>query len=159
MAVVGLLHDVLKHPAFPERVTRGLEYLATLTEDAFSGLASGEVRRVELEGAALFALHQVYETRGLDQAEFEAHRRYIDIQFVFEGREAVQLAFLDEAVPLTGYDTQRDFRLYRVDDFSTICLKKGMACILYPTDLHAPCLDFQGRGLIKKTVVKVRVDP
>jgi len=159
MAVVGLLHDVLKNQRFPEQITQGLMYLATLTQEAFNGLAPGEVRRVELEGEALFALHQVYETKGLDQAEFEAHRRYIDIQYVFEGQETVQLAFIDDASPVSAYDAEKDFRLYTASDCSSIALKKGMACILYPADLHAPCLDFQGRGLIKKTVVKVRVDP
>lgn len=156
MAVVGLLHDVLRNQAFPELITRGLMYLATLGEDAFSGLGLGEVRRVELEGDALFALHQVYETRDHDQARFEAHQRYIDIQYVFEGRETVRLASIDDAMPETGYDKEKDFRLYHVDDYSSICLKKGMVCILYPADLHAPGLDLQGKAIIKKSVLKVR---
>jgi len=159
MAVVGLLHDVLKHQAFPELITRGLKYLTTLSEDAFSGLASGEVRRVDLQGEALFALHQVYETRAPDQARFEAHQRYIDIQYVFEGHETLQLACIDAATPVSGYDTEKDFRLYTAADCSSISLNKGMACILYPTDLHAPGLDFQGRSLIKKTVIKARINP
>jgi YhcH/YjgK/YiaL family protein len=159
MAVVGYLHEVMKNQVFPEHITRGLMYLATLTDDAYSALAPGDVRRVELEGDSLFALNQVYETRDLDQAKFEAHQRYVDIQYMYEGHETVQLAFIDDAVPLTDYDKEKDFRLYHVDDYSSVCLKKGVVCILYPTDLHAPCLDYRSRGLVKKTVIKVRVDP
>lgn len=159
MAVVGLLQDVLKHQAFPERITRGLEYLATLTEDAFSGLALGEVRRVDLQGDDLFALNQVYETRDHDQAKFESHRRYIDIQYVFEGHETLRLACIDDATPVTEFDAEKDFRLYDAGDYSTISFQKGMVCILYPADLHAPCLHWQGHSLIKKTVIKVRINP
>ena len=45
-----------------------------------------------------------------------------------------------------------------MDDYSSICLQKGMVCILYPTDLHAPCLDLQGKAMIKKSVLKVRIE-
>ncbi|MEN6472908.1 MAG: YhcH/YjgK/YiaL family protein [Syntrophaceae bacterium] len=159
MAVIGNLHEVLKNHVFPEHITKGLMYLATLTEDAFSALAPGEVRRVDLQGEALFALNQVYETRDLDQAKFEAHRRYIDIQYVFEGHETLRLACIDGATPVTEFDEEKDFRLYDAGDYSTISFQKGMVCILYPADLHAPCLDWQGRSLIKKTVIKVRVNP
>jgi len=69
------------------------------------------------------------------------------------------LAFIDDATPVTEFDAEKDFRLYTAVDCSSIALKKGMVSILYPTDLHAPCLDFQGRSLIKKTVIKVRINP
>jgi YhcH/YjgK/YiaL family protein len=79
---------------------------------------------------------------------------------VFEGHETLRLAFIDDATPVTEFDAEKDFRLYAAaGDYSSISLKKGMVSILYPTDLHAPCLDFQGRGLIKKTVIKVRINP
>ncbi|HQP32312.1 MAG TPA: YhcH/YjgK/YiaL family protein [Deltaproteobacteria bacterium] len=108
MAVVGLLHDVLGNQAFSELIARGLKYLATLGEDAFSGLALGEVMREVLQGDALVALHQAYETRGPDQARFEAHQRSIDIQYLFEGRETLRLASLDDATPLSAYDAEKD---------------------------------------------------
>jgi YhcH/YjgK/YiaL family protein len=59
---------------------------------------------------------------------------------------------------MSGYDNEKDFRLYHVEDYSSICLKQGMVCILYPTDLHAPGLDFLGKAMIKKCVLKVRVE-
>jgi biofilm protein TabA len=159
MAVVGYLHEVMRNHVFPEKISTGLKYLANLEGGAFSGISAGEVRRVDLEGEALFALHQVYQTKPHDQARFEAHRRYIDIQYIYEGHETLKLASFDDASPLTEYDMEKDFSLYRVNDCSSISLKQGMVCILYPTDLHAPCLDYQGRNLIKKTVVKVLINP
>lgn len=155
MAVIGYLHDVLRNHVFPEQISTGLKYLADLKGGAFNGISAGEVKRVDLEGEALFALNQVYETKPHDQARFEAHRRYIDVQYIYAGHETLKLASFDDASPLTEYDTEKDFSLYRVDDCSSISFKQGMVCILYPEDLHAPCLDYQARGLVKKTVIKV----
>ena len=79
------------------------------------------------KGDALFVLNQVYETRDPDQARFESHRRYIDIQYVFEGHETLRLAFIDDATPVTEFDAEKDFRLYAAaGDYSSISLKKGM---------------------------------
>jgi biofilm protein TabA len=159
MACIGALPDIMKNHVFPEHISKGLRYLITLEASAFTGISAGEVKRVELAGDILFALNQVYETKAHDQEKFEAHRRYIDIQYIYEGHETLKLAFFENVAPLTEYDAEKDFSLYRVDTYSTISFKQGMVCILFPEDIHAPGLEFQGRGMIKKTVVKVRVNP
>lgn len=156
MAIIGYVQDVLHNHAPTDDIKAGLAYLSTLTAETFAGLSPGATRRVELKGDALYAMHQVYATKGPDQEKFEAHRRYIDIQYVFEGHETIKIAALRDASPLTDYDAEKDFALFRVGDHSTLALHPGMVAIFFPEDVHAPGLDFRGMGLIRKTVVKVR---
>jgi len=158
MAIIGYVQDILRDQAPRADIKAGLAYLSTLTAESFAGLSPGETRRVEIKGDALYAVQQVYATRGPDQEKFEAHRGYIDIQYVFEGYEMIKIAALTDASPLTDYDAEKDFALFRVSDHSTFAMHPGMVAIFFPEDVHAPGLDFRGRGMVRKTVVKVRVN-
>ncbi len=48
--------------------------------------------RHDLDGDDLFALVQEYTTRAADECVWEAHRRYIDVQFVVTGAERMGVA-------------------------------------------------------------------
>ena len=102
----------------------------------------------------------VYETRSPRQALPEAHRKFVDVQYIVSGVEWIgyaPLAAQDEAKP---YDEERDIIFYRAET-SLVAMDAGMFAIFYPEDLHMPGIDRDnpGGGLpsveIKKVVVKV----
>ncbi len=62
------------------------------------GIESLPIGRTTLDGDLLYALTQEYETKPVHEGKFEAHRRYIDIQFVLAGEEVMGYAPLDQLI-------------------------------------------------------------
>lgn len=157
MAIFGNIHDISKRIGFDNRIVDGLTYLMELAPDSFSELTEGEPQKILLDGDRLLAINQVYRTKPLTEAKFEGHRRYIDLQYVFDGFETIQSGSLADCRPDSEYDEKNDVQFFTSDFFSPIALKANMVCLLYPEDIHAPGLILDKSGMVKKSVVKVLI--
>ena len=114
--------------------------------------------RHDIEGDDCFALVQTYLTRPLAQAKFEAHRQYIDIQFLQAGRETLLWSPLDALTRVTEpYAAERDIVFFaNPTHWTPIHLTAGQFSIFFPTDGHAPGLECNGSAEVRKIVIKVR---
>ena len=102
---------------------------------------------------------QAYTTRKVNENGFEAHRKYIDIQFLLQGREEIRVRPLTSLSVTQLYDDSRDV-LFAADDGAPsihLPLGDGFFVILYPQDAHTPQLALNQPQLVKKVVVKVPV--
>ncbi|HCN77160.1 MAG TPA: YhcH/YjgK/YiaL family protein [Verrucomicrobiales bacterium] len=115
--------------------------------------------RHDLAGDECFALVQAYDTKPLSEALFEAHRKYIDVQYLHSGCETLlwtPLAAMREET--MAYDESKDAALWRLIPESTpLRMSAGHFAIFYPQDAHAPCIEWQRREAVFKVVVKVAV--
>jgi YhcH/YjgK/YiaL family protein len=103
---------------------------------------------------------QRYRTKPVTDAVWEAHRRYIDIQYVAEGNERIGYAHLDDELPVRKvYDAEKDYALYEANgDF--LAVTAGSFAIFAPHDIHAPGLAINGPESLSdvcKVVVKCRL--
>src|SRR5262245_24247066 len=64
--------------------------------------------RIELDGDKVYAMIQHYNTRPKEQGKWEAHRKYIDVQYVAEGQELMGYADLS-FLKVGDYVEERDF--------------------------------------------------
>ena len=120
-------------------------------------LAEGETRRQELRNG-VHAMESVYRTRTRGDCFFESHRRYIDVQALVEGEEAVEVTGIDRLRVSVDYMPDKDLVKYADSDFaSRLRLVPGEVAILFPPDGHMPCLRIADPVLVRKTVVKVPV--
>ena len=55
-----------------------------------------------------FVLIQKYDSKEPDAARFEAHRDYVDIQYVVEGMESIESAAVTAMTVTENYDPERD---------------------------------------------------
>jgi biofilm protein TabA len=130
--------------------------LGALREGLFKDAPDG---RYEIDGDRVYALVQRYTTRPLEQCKFESHRKYIDVQMVVSGEEAMGHAPIAKLTPSTAYDETKDFSLYQPFDGGTrLRLAGGEFAIFYPSDGHMPCLEAGAPSAVVKIVVKVRVE-
>lgn len=131
-------------------VVRAIEFLR---ERFTPTLADG---RYELDGDRLFALVQRYETRLFDDCVWEAHRRYLDVQFVAAGVERMGVAHISRMHEVQPYSPERDVTLFHGDgDFFTV--EAGGLAVFFPHDVHMPQLAAGAKALVHKVVVKVAV--
>ncbi|RJQ52860.1 MAG: DUF386 domain-containing protein [Desulfobacteraceae bacterium] len=157
MSIFGYIDEIEKNVQFNHSILEGLNYLRNLTSDSFSKLKHGDSQKIPLDGDRLFSLNQIYTTRSMDQARFEGHRKYIDLQYLFEGFETIRSSSLKDCRPQGEYDAKNDVQFFTSDFFTPIHLKPNMVCILYPDDIHAPGLILNSSGFVKKAVIKVSV--
>ncbi len=157
MAVVGKLEDLIRRGRLNDRLLAGLHYLAELRTGFLDKKDIGYRHQIELVEGELSAIHQVYETRPVGQVRLEAHRRFVDIQFIHDGEEIIRLAPLAGARITIQYDESNDVAFFEADASAELLMRPGMAVVFYPDDLHAPGLHLAGRSLVRKTVVKAAV--
>ena len=116
--------------------------------------------RHEIDGDQVFALVERYHTKPLENGLFEAHRKYIDVQFLYSGRETIlwtPLALMQEET--RSYDAVKDIAKWKlVPDYTPLHLSAGHMVVLYPQDAHAPTLEWGQSEQVFKVVVKVAVE-
>ncbi len=125
---------------------------------AFDGTQA--LGRHDIDGDAAFALVQTYTTKPIDSAKFEAHRKYIDVQYVHSGREIILWAPLAAMQEQTmAYDEAKEAALWKlVPDVTPLHLSAGHFAILYPQDAHAPCIEWDAVTVVLKVVIKIAVE-
>lgn len=123
------------------------------------GLAEKDNGRYDVDADDLFYIVDRYQTQPIETGRLEAHRKYVDIQFVAEGEELLGFAPLDNLEIDQAYDEAKDCAFYKVPEkISTLNLKAGMFCILFGADAHMPSRQLNGPSQVLKVVVKVRID-
>jgi len=115
--------------------------------------------RHEIDSDRAFALCSSYQTRDPGTFEPEAHRKYLDVQYLISGQETILWTPLDETGPeVAPYDANKDITFYQRNARSRpIELGAGHFAIFFPLDAHQPGCHVDGPGAVKKVVVKIAV--
>lgn len=132
----------------PPRVRQALEYLRTTDMRAVA------LGRHEIDGDRLFALVQEYQTRVPADCIWEAHRKYVDVQYIVRGSERMGYAPIADMVPRIDYDAEKDVALFEPGT-RFVTLNAGMFAIFGPNDVHSPGGAAGEPQPVRKVVVKV----
>ena len=132
------------------RFQRAFDYLRQ------TDLAALPVGRYELDGKNLYVLIQEYSTKLPGTGKWEAHQRYIDVQYIVHGTEKMGYAML-KRMQLGAYDPVKDFQAMSGEGDSLV-LQDGDFMVLWPNDGHMPGMAIDGSTLVKKAVVKIAID-
>jgi biofilm protein TabA len=92
----------------------------------------------------------------LDQAKWESHRNYIDLQYVISGKEKIGVAPVSTATVVKPYEVANDAANYTAEGTYHIA-SPGTFFLFFPTDAHRPGIKVDGYDKIKKLVIKIRV--
>ena len=108
-----------------------------------------------LDGEDLFVTKFHLETVPMEQTFFEAHRKYLDIQVVTEGRERVDIAHPDS---LTLTENKGDFYGYTGQAEQSVILKPGNFLVVFPGDAHRLRIPVEQPGeAFTRVVFKIKV--
>lgn len=112
--------------------------------------------KYEIEGSNIYASIQTYETK--DYANYEAHRNYIDIQYMVKGSEKIGVTDLTNCNTCINYDEERDLEFFNINSKEEYYeLLEGQFMVFFPTDAHKPSIALDKKEFVKKVVVKVVV--
>ncbi|MBU1658150.1 YhcH/YjgK/YiaL family protein [bacterium] len=162
MAIFGTL-EIVKSQADKQKFAVAFEYLEKVLDvnsvehKRLNNYSLNAFEKIQLDDKN-FALEQVYDSKERDNCFFESHRQYIDVQFILEGEEIIEVSNSDILVVSFPYNEQMDLIKYEeITKASQIVLKKGDVAIFYPQDAHMPCVKVVDSVKVLKTVVKVAV--
>ena len=119
-------------------------------------LAEMEPGKYEIDGSNIYALVQSYETKPEEKGAWEAHRRYIDIQYLVSGTEKMGWANL-EAMTVCREYTETEDCLFLKGKGNFFLLEPKNFVIFMPQDVHMPGLTATNQQTVKKVVVKVKI--
>lgn len=134
-----------------EKLERAVEFIKNLDKNT---LVQGR-HEVDEE---FFYNYMEYEAKVPTDTRYETHRNYVDIQYIVEGHEQVDVSFeqyMEEDVP---YDAQKDIAFYKnPKKHFTRILGPGEFVVVLPHEFHKPGMKVGEDGRVKKIVGKVRV--
>ncbi|GAB4369760.1 MAG: YhcH/YjgK/YiaL family protein [Spirochaetales bacterium] len=134
-------------------LNKTLKYLAT-EKDVIKALPEG---KHPIDGDRVIIQVMTYDTKDLAQARFEAHRKYIDIQFVLDGKEACYARSLEGLEAAEPFNDEKDVGFFRGEGGAFLPLEPGVFTVFFPWDAHKPSCDWEGKHKVRKVVVKVKV--
>jgi YhcH/YjgK/YiaL family protein len=122
-------------------------------------LSKLEIKRHEIDGDNAYAPVSDYLTKNPQDAKFEAHRKYIDIQYIIDGQEQMTVAPIGKKKDtITPYDETKDVEFMTVADSSSYIATPKNFFIFFPSDIHRPSVKVNENSQVRKIVVKVKVD-
>lgn len=152
-----MIIDTLDHADCLNLGPRFAKAFAWLRDPANAALPAGHhVIETAPDGTeTLFANIQEYETRAPENCPLEFHRRYADIQFLFQGNEAIGWRPLTPDLAITKpYDEDADIG-FVAGAGTPIPFPKDGFFVLFPQDAHAPGQRTPAATRVKKAIVKV----
>lgn len=139
---------------YPGRWRAAFDFLA---DSRVGQLAPGNYELLP-DGEA-FAIVSEYEPRPADSCRFEAHRRYIDLQYIVEGRERMGIARPDGLSVVEPYVNDIEFYAAEGVDGATYAVADPQSFfVFFPDDPHRPSIkaDPADSAMVRKVVVKIK---
>jgi YhcH/YjgK/YiaL family protein len=117
------------------------EFLSTVTD-----------QRQELKGEQVYVTGFTYETLPKEDTFYEAHKRYLDIHLMLEGKERVDIA---HPADLQLFQQEGDFYAYHGEAEQSLLLTPGQFLVVFPGDAHRIKIQAEGPEKVTKAVFKV----
>lgn len=134
------------HPAFEKAFT-------FLRRDDLTELPA---EKYEIDGDRLFCMISKGPGRSRSEAKLEAHRKYIDIQYVIAGTDEMGFKPVAGCKMIdTDYDADKDIMFFKDKPDNWTPVPAGSFVIFFPQDAHAPLVS---EGEIHKAVLKIAVE-
>ncbi len=133
-----------------EKVKRAFEFIKS------TDLKSLKDGKIEIDGDNIFAIAQKYKTKDSDDGIWEAHRKYVDIQYMISGAENMGFVLADYLEISDKYNEADDVEILKgLGDF--VQVNEGEFVMFFPDDAHMPGLKIKENEEIRKVVVKIKI--
>ena len=148
--VFDVLENAEQYYCLHPRFRQAFEFLKTY---GIEGLEEGVYA---IDGRNIFAMVKNYQTRMPENGKWEAHKDYIDIQFMSAGEENMGYANRADMQEVEYIADKEQLVLKGEGQF--IKMKPNSFFILFRQDAHMPCMAIDQPKLVKKIIVKVRIE-
>lgn len=136
----------------PERWQNAFQYLKT------TDLTNAGLGKTALDGENLFASIAEYFPKKREEVRYESHQKYIDIQYVIKGEEIMGITTRDKVIVDEDYNEENDITFYKSESGDYRLATPRNFLVFFPEDMHRPSITTGDSVMVKKVVVKVKVE-
>ena len=151
-----MIYDKLDNISFYKGIStdiyEGLLFLNAASKDLENG--------VYVLNPRVKAIVSEYTTKKINEHGYEAHREYIDIQYLIFGEEKIYCLPLEYLKEIKPYNEEKDAAFYYKEasiNPQELLIGNGYFTVLYPQDGHMPQMCINEPNKVKKVVVKVKL--
>ncbi len=109
----------------------------------------------EIQGQDVYVIIARGDGVGRERAMLEAHRKYLDIQYVIDGTDTIGWLERDFVQRVKDpYDAEKDLEFFYDRPESWVQVPAGSFAVFLPQDIHAPLAT---TDYVHKAVVKVKL--
>ena len=147
-----MIYDQIKNLSSYRQILPGIAAVEAFLRD--TDILTLEAGKIQLGGGVVCNVNR-YEPKA--ESKWEAHRNYIDLQYVVRGAETMVYASLDDALDADEYNAEKDLQFFGgADRAVTMTFRDGDFALFFPQDVHMPGLkNEETNGEILKLVFKI----
>ena len=108
-----------------------------------------------LKGDEAVAIVSEYQTKKIEDAKWESHRKFIDLQYIISGEEKMGVLPLKKAKFASDYQEDKDVILFGEQDGEYYVANPDIFFLFFPDDVHRPCIRTGDSEPVKKLVIKI----
>ncbi len=123
--------------------------------DAVKAMEGWNVGTIQLSGGNKILVQEA-TTKDAQGKTCEAHREYLDIQYILEGEETVGWAPLETLTETEPFSFAKDKGTY-TGPVEFLRITAGNCYVVYPEDAHMPGVHLDCPHALKKLVLKLKV--
>ena len=115
-----------------------------------------EVGKYEIDGKNVFANVQEYNSK--EEAKFESHDNYIDVQYILKGNEMMYWEARDKCEEMIEYNPEKDVTFYKdTEEAVGLTVNEDEYAIFFPEDVHKPGMKIKESLPVKKIILKIHI--
>jgi len=118
-------------------------------------LSAFEVGKYPIIEGEVTAIFSEYNSKEPENAKWEAHRKFIDLQYVISGEEKMGVMPLADAKNAGEYNAEKDVIFYGENDGPLYLANPENYFLFFTTDLHRPGVKAGDSVPVKKLVIKI----
>jgi YhcH/YjgK/YiaL family protein len=114
-------------------------------------IASG---KYPILGDTVFASVTEDPSKKMEDAKWESHKKYNDLQYIIKGKEIIGVADASKATVTKPYTPDA---MNYIADGTYYTTDPGTFFLFFPNDAHRPTIKADGYDVVKKIVIKIQV--
>jgi YhcH/YjgK/YiaL family protein len=146
--IIDKLDNITCYYGLGDRMKKALEYLENTDLDEL------QPGKYNIDNDEIYVMVSEYDTKAVEDALWEAHKNYIDIQYMVKGSEKMGYTNVDNIEITIEYNTEKDI-LFGTAKGDFVTVEQGMFIVFAPQDGHMPSISVENPERVKKVVVKV----
>lgn len=149
--IFGNINNLSEFPFLDEQIKECFEYAK------IHDLSSYEKGSYEIDGDRLFVNIVEYTTTTPEERFWEAHKNYLDVHLMINGKEQIDLNFIQN-MKLKDFVEKDDFLPMDGIKNASVVLNDGDFLVCYPSDGHRTAIMTDNVSeKIKKAIFKVKI--
>ena len=146
--IFGNIKNLHEYDYLPVDIKKCFEYAAS------NNLLDFEKGSYKIDGNNLFVNIVEYETIDVENRFWEAHKNYLDLHLMLDGKEQIDVNFIGN-MEEKEFVEKDDFLPLEGDKNGHVILEKDDFLICYPNDAHRTAVKVNNLKKIKKAIFKI----